>query len=44
MELKKLKKIMVKLEKRYDVVGPVEKKRISKKSRSIQKKIDVLTA
>ena len=43
MELKKLHKLIAKLERRYDTAGKIQQKRIMKKAEAIQKRIDFLT-
>lgn len=43
-ELTKLRKIIQKLEKRHDRVGPVERKRIMKKAVRVERKIKYITS
>jgi len=42
-ELSKLRKLFTKLEKRYENAGPVEQKRIMKKTIRVEQKIRYLT-
>lgn len=41
-EIDRIKKAFAKIERQYDLAGPVQKKRIMKKANSLQRKIDKL--
>jgi len=42
-ELKKLKKTIGKVERKFETASPIEKKRLLKKATSLQRKIDAMS-